>query len=79
MPSCAQERLSTTKSQFSREVKASTREFSEYPEPISRNESPMKSAVGIMLTGCVVDSVLPGVPANRLLRKGDLIAEIGEK
>jgi len=27
-----------------------------------RNESPLKSAVGIVLKGCVIDFFLPGVP-----------------
>ena len=29
--------------------------------------------VGIVLQGCMVDSFVPGVPASRVLRKGDMI------
>ena len=45
-------------------------------DPVSRNASPLKSAVGIVLKGCVVDFFLPGVPASRQMRKGDVILEI---
>ena len=65
-----------TKQRFARELDPNTRQVSEYPEPISRNESSLKSAVGIVLKGCVIDFFLPGVPASRVLRKGDMILEI---
>ena len=48
----------------------------DFPEAVTRNESPLKSAVGIILKKNVVDFFLPGVPASRVLRKGDEIVEI---
>jgi len=42
-------------------------------ENVSRVVSPLRSGVGIVLQGCMVDSFVPGVPASRVLRKGDMI------
>jgi hypothetical protein len=50
--------------------------INDFPEAVTRNESPLKSAVGIVLKKNVIDFFLPGVPASRVLRKGDEIVEI---
>ena len=50
--------------------------INDFPEAVTRNGSSLKSAVGIVLKGCVIDFFLPGAPASRVLRKGDEIVEI---
>ena len=43
---------------------------------ISHSAPANKSAVGIVLKGCVIECFLPGVEAGRSLRKGDTLIEI---
>ena len=75
LASC-KDQLQIVKARFERELDPNTRMQTEYPEAISRNESSLRSAVGIVLKGSVIDFFLPGVPASRMLRKGDVILEI---
>lgn len=65
------EHVQAMESQLMRDLDSITSAHSlpEYPEPVTKNDSPLKSAVGIVLKGCVIDSVLPGVPAQRVLGK----------
>ena len=70
--------LSTVlKARFEKEMQDALHSIiNDYPQPVTRNDSRLKSAVGIVLKGRFVDFFLPGVPASRVLRKGDEIVEI---
>ena len=75
LASC-KDQLQIIKARFERELDPNTRVQSDYPEAVTRNESSLRSAVGIVLNGTAIDFFLPGVPAARMLRKGDVILEI---
>ena len=71
------ERCGVIKTRVSKELKELHAVIqSKTVENVSRVVSPLRSGVGIVLQGCMVDSFVPGVPASRVLRKGDMILAI---
>jgi len=71
------ERCDVLTKRFSKELSESLEEIqNKSVENVSRVSSNLRSGVGIVLQGCIVDSCVPGVAASRVLRKGDTIVSI---